>query len=151
MKGEKENEDDDDHDLDDDSGTDVLNDKMKKEKLEKGNSGKAYGKNKDDMSGKEFGQYRATVAKEKMEATDQTFNEKEELLRQGREKVKKAKERVAKQRAEKTADEAVLQEKEEKIRKAEEKLNELDGVIKKGREKMKEKKEQIEQVMKPVE
>ena len=54
--------------------------KEAKEAKEKENKGNAYGRDKGDMTGREFGQYRASMAKEKAEETDRSFREKEEMV-----------------------------------------------------------------------
>ena len=122
--------------------------KQKIKKKEKTNKGNAYGRNKDDMSGKEFGKLRALDAKAKIGRTKDYLNENEEILRRGRKKVEKAKEKVLKESAEKGTNKEDIKQKEEKIKKAEDKLNELEKVITRGKEKVLKKAKEIENVEK---
>ena len=69
----------------------------KSDKSDKQNNGNAYGKNKGDMSGKEFGQNRAAEAKSKEKVKDEAeenLSEAEEKVKEGKEKVKVAKEKA---------------------------------------------------------
>ncbi|CAN0459633.1 unnamed protein product, partial [Ectocarpus fasciculatus] len=61
--------------------SDDLDDDLDKVKENKGN---AHGRDKGDMTGKEFGQFRASQAKERLEASEKTMYEDEETLTRGK-------------------------------------------------------------------
>ena len=124
-------------------------DKIKKEKKENFNNGNAYGKNKNGLTGREFGELRSEEAKNKIKKQEKNLVENEIFVRDGREKIEKIRDRVKKQKEnqEITLEEAI--EKEKKISNAEEKLKELEDRISKGREDLKKRREEFRKVVFP--
>ena len=85
-KNEKSDDDGDNEDFDENHNNSNA-DRSEKVKKEKSNKGNAFGRDKGDMSGKEFGQYRASIAKEKIEESKDALTDKEETLNKGRQKA----------------------------------------------------------------
>ncbi len=98
--------------------------------------GNAFGKNKGNLSGKEFGQQRAEetkiAAQEKKAYAEQKISEQEERIQANEEKIEMAKEKVKKERVdgEISAEEEAI--KYEKIEQAEEKVKKMKDAIAKG-------------------
>ena len=88
----------------------------------KENNGNAYGKNKGDLSGREFGQQRAAEARAKIKKGMDDIEENEERLRGLRDKVDEIKK------------EETDREKLERILKAEEQIKKAEDEAKKAKE-----------------
>jgi len=104
---------------------------------EKDQQGNAYGKDKGDLQGKEFGQERAEQARLNRETKSKELNES---ILQGEQKVKEARERIEVAKAQMEKDkqmgrisEQVFQERKEKISKAEQALSDLEVSLDKAR------------------
>lgn len=109
----------------------------KKDKSDKHNhkkdhpgKGNAYGKNKGDLSGREFGQQRAADAKSKVKKSCKHGDEKVVELEN---RIEKAKDKVEKEKEDGIITAEIAIEKGEKIKKAEQKLKELKDEIEKER------------------
>jgi len=106
--------------------------------IEKDNEGHAYGRNKGDLEGKEFGQARAEQAK--MEQHKKEFElgnsvmEGEAKVKESREKINAAREKLEADRKAKKISESQYKEKKEKIDKAEKAVNDLEMEIQRGKE-----------------
>ncbi|MBN2610384.1 MAG: hypothetical protein JXB00_02405 [Bacteroidales bacterium] len=111
--------------------------KQQTEKVE-GSQGRAYGKDKDGMEGKDFGQTRAEQAKMKQDMKKEELHESvaegEEKVVQARNKIREAKEKLEKDKKEKKISEAEYQAKKEKIDEAENAVNELEQKIQETKE-----------------
>jgi len=106
--------------------SDVDNAKSKKEKS---NNGNAYGKNKGDLSGKEFGQERAASAKLKKA---ESISHGNDVVSSSQVKINEARAKVQQQKSSGEISEKEALEKEVKIKKAESKLAELEEELKKN-------------------
>lgn len=102
--------------------------KIKKERA-KENQGNAYGKNKGDLSGREFGQHRAAEARRKLEAFEQDIKQKEILIIDGRRKVAEARDRLQRAKEGNSISISEVRNREQKINDADEKLTALERVI----------------------
>ena len=98
----------------------------------------AYGKDKGELEGKKFGQSRAEQAR--MEQHKKEFElgtsvvEGEAKVKESREKIAAAKEKMEKDKKEKKISEAEYKEKKEKIEKAEKAVDDLEMQVKKAKE-----------------
>src|SRR4030042_4957620 len=85
--------------------------------------GHAYGRNKGDLSGREFGQQRAEDAKlnkeQKEKELDSSITEGEQKVKEAKEKIEKSKQQLEKDKSEKKITDTEYKEKKEKIEKAE--------------------------------
>ncbi len=99
--------------------------------------GHAYGKNKESMSGREFGKERAEQAKakkeEKKKELDKTIKTNEDKVSDAKDRINKAREKAEKQKADGEITEEQYLEKMEKIKKAEAKMLELEQKVKKNK------------------
>jgi colicin import membrane protein len=106
-------------------------------KAEEKDNGNAYGKNKNDLEGKEFGQSRADQARlnkqQKKQELDSSLVKGNEKVIEAREKIKVAKEKLEKDKKAKKISEAEYKEKKEKIDKAEKAVNDLEDNIQGGK------------------
>ncbi|MBN2274837.1 MAG: hypothetical protein JXK95_10925 [Bacteroidales bacterium] len=107
---------------------------MEKEKEKEGH---AYGKNKGDLKGREYGQSRAEQARmeqhKKETELEHSVSEGEAKVKEGREKVRVAREKLEKDKKEQKLSETEYKEKKEKIDKAEKALDDLEMKVKKGK------------------
>lgn len=106
-------------------------------KQEGDDKGNAYGKNKDELQGKDFGQNRAEQAKMKRqskakELDDSAVNGDSKVI-EGREKIKIAKEKLEKEKTSKKISDADYQKRKEKIDNAEKAVNILEEKVRKAR------------------
>lgn len=105
--------------------------------VEKDQQGNAYGKNKGDLQGKEFGQERAEQARLSQETKSKELNETilqgEEKVKEARERIRVAKEKLEQDKKEGRISDQVFQERKERISKAEQALSELEVSIEKGK------------------
>lgn len=113
--------------------------KADKEKDDNDPAGNAYGQDKGELSGKEFGQQRAETAKTnrdvKKRELDESVAKGEQKVAEAKEKIKAAKDKLEKEKKGKKINDAQYAERKAKIDKAEQKANELDDKIKKSKEK----------------
>jgi colicin import membrane protein len=109
-----------------------------KHDMEKEKQGHAYGKNKGELEGKEFGQSRAEQAKMQQNIKEQELGtsvaEGEAKVIEAREKINAAKEKLEKDKKAKKISDAEYKEKKEKIDKAEQAVNDLEMDVQKGKE-----------------
>ena len=114
------------------------NKKAKKEKKEKSNNGNAFGKDKGELEGKEFGQERASQARmkkeEKKKELDMTVDKNEQKVKDAKEKIKQSKEKLENDKAAGTVTEEEYQDKKEKIEQAEKAVLDLETKINKAKE-----------------
>lgn len=110
-----------------------------KEQKETGVDGKgnAYGKNKNGIEGKEFGQERARQAKlnkeEKSKELDNSMSQGESRIKEGKEKIKKSKEKLEKEKKEGAISDKDYKNQKDKINKAEKGIEDLEEKIEKGK------------------
>ncbi len=106
-------------------------------RVEKDQQGHAYGKDKEDLGGKEFGQQRAEQARLNREVKgkelDETIHQGEVKAKEAREKIERAKEQLERDKKAGKISEQVYQERKEKISKAEQALSDLEYNIEKGK------------------
>ncbi|MBP6977881.1 MAG: hypothetical protein PHD61_03655 [Bacteroidales bacterium] len=99
--------------------------------------GNAYGKNKGDLQGKEFGQQRADQAKLNREVKGKELDDKivqgEAKVKEARDRIERAKEQLERDKKEGKITEQVYQERKEKISKAEQALSDLEFNIDMGK------------------
>ncbi|NGP75007.1 hypothetical protein G3570_00060 [Balneolaceae bacterium YR4-1] len=108
--------------------------------------GNAYGRNKGDMSGREFGQARAAAAKklqEEISALDQKVTEGEEVAEKAREDIRTAEENL--ENAE--GDSTVINRRVERVEKAKEQLSELEVMLENQKEKLSKARSRFEELM----
>ncbi|MBV6441417.1 MAG: hypothetical protein DYG98_03130 [Haliscomenobacteraceae bacterium CHB4] len=114
--------------------------KVKKEKEEKDDKGHAYGKDKGDLSGREFGQQRAAEARSKHQAKKaeaMTSVEKgDATVISARDRIRNAREKLEKDKKAKRINEKQYVERKKKIDDAEQQTNELESKVKKAKTKM---------------
>lgn len=101
------------------------------------NKGKAHGRDKGDLSGKEFGMQRAEEArnkhKEKVVETKKEINKGEDVMSESRDKIVKAREKLEKLKNAGTISKDEISRKEAIIQRAEAKLKELEKDINQGK------------------
>ena len=105
-------------------------DKVKTKEYENKGKGHAYGKNKGDLEGKEFGQQRAEQARNKIESSEQKIKYTEENIQEAEGKIKMARERLEEQYRNNEIGENEYLKRKANLERYEEQLNE----IKKGNE-----------------
>jgi colicin import membrane protein len=142
-KGQKENKDQSKGKKDDADTTAISAEKKVKEEKEKadkekqsestgGGNGKAYGKNKGDLSGRDFGKIRSTEAKSKLKTKldemDTEIAASEKTAEENRKKVADAEAKVEKDKTEKKITEKVYKEKTVILEEAKKKLLKLDSI-----------------------
>lgn len=104
------------------------------EQVIKENEGNAYGRNKGNMSGREFGQYRAEMARNKSEVTLIKLNETENYLINQRERLNNLRRSLEEERSIRNADQTVIEERRIRITRAEEKLSQLNQLLNQSKE-----------------
>lgn len=108
-------------------------DVKKKDTAEGKGAGHAYGKDKGGLIGKEFGQQRASESRLNKETRqkelDQTIFESRKKVDDSKEKIKKAKETLARNNDAKKITREEYLEKKRKIEKAEAKVQEIEATI----------------------
>lgn len=106
----------------------------KPEKADDGNQGNAYGKNKGEMSGREFGQNRAAEARSKNEAkkaeVKKSVDEGDQKVAESRQRIKKAREKLEKDKKAKRVNQKQYEDRKKKIEEAERQTDELESKIK---------------------
>ncbi|MCA1757929.1 MAG: hypothetical protein LC649_10780 [Bacteroidales bacterium] len=116
----------------------------RKERENRGNQGNAYGKNKGDLQGREFGQERARQARMNRENSEKELDElvagSEQKAVEARERIRVKREEIERARRENRISEEEFEENSEKLKEAERVLNELEKKVEKGK-KLKEKKQ----------
>ncbi|BDS12410.1 hypothetical protein [Aureispira anguillae] len=109
----------------------------KKDKVAEKGKGHAYGKNKGDLSGKEFGQARAAEAKLKNETKKKeaktSIQKGEDTVTKAKDKIAAAKEQLEKDFTDKKLTQEEYTAKKDKIALIEEKAAELQEELKKGK------------------
>ena len=107
--------------------------------------GNAYGKNKGDMSGREFGQARAAAAKkleEEIRQLDQKVNNGEQVVRQARTEIQQAEENLENA----DADSTIINRRGERIAKAREQLSELETMLETQKAKLSKARNKLEEM-----
>lgn len=119
-------------------------------KAEAGNKaqgkGNAYGKNKGEMSGREFGQARAAAAKKlqgEIRELDQKVTNGEEVVQKARTEIKQAEENLENTEADST----VINKRQERIAKAKEQLSELEIMLETQKEKLSKARNKLEEMV----
>ncbi|HNS17156.1 MAG TPA: hypothetical protein PKH94_09845 [Bacteroidales bacterium] len=111
--------------------------KQYQHRVEKEPQGNAYGKNKGDLQGKEFGQQRAEEARLNRDVKGKELDEKivqgEAKAKEARERIERAKAQLEKDKKEGKITEQIYQERKERISKAEQALSNLEFSIQKGK------------------
>ena len=108
----------------------------------KANNGKAYGKNKGELEGKEFGQERAAMSKKKLYEAYNDTRAAEATIEESSVKIKMARERLEANKSTMSADE--LASKEAKITAAEKELKDARQALENQRKVIKEKHESLD-------
>ncbi len=115
---------------------------VKGKEIEKDQQGHAYGKNKGELEGREFGQARAEQARMEQHKKEYELGasvmESEAKVKESREKIAAAKEKLENDKKAKKISDVEYKEKKEKIDKAERAVDNLEMQVKKAKE-MKEK------------
>lgn len=106
------------------------------------NNGKAYGKNKGELEGKEFGQERAALSKKKLYEAYNETRAAEATIEESSVRIKMARERLEANKSTMTADE--LASKEAKISTAEKELKDARQALENQRKLIKEKHESLD-------
>lgn len=133
------------------SKADTVDRKAKGNQQKKGNQdkakeqkqGNAYGKNKGDMTGREFGQARAAAAK-KLKGSIDSLDQKIDSAEVVAEKAEKEIERAEEKLEEEELDEEEKREKRQRIEKARQQLFELKEMIKKEKAGLQNAREKLE-------
>ena len=107
---------------------------------------KAYGKDKDGLEGREFGQARANEAKNMVNNELEVIRDKELLVERGRQRIQTARSRADEAYRNKEITEEEYEDRNEKIKTAEERLIQLQGTIKRGKEDMNEQKRRLSNI-----
>jgi len=126
MKAMKDHSDDGGHMNDDHGGKE----KMKK----KSNNGNAYGKNKDGLKGREFGQARAAEAREQIKTHEMEIKKSEAKIINGRNRLLTIVKRFEKSRAANEITEEEYALRKQKIANAEDKLRKAEKSLERNRE-----------------
>ncbi|TXE07373.1 hypothetical protein ES711_11440 [Gelidibacter salicanalis] len=120
------------------------------EQSHNGAQGHAYGKNKEGLEGKEFGQQRAYDAKRTAQArkmyADQIIKGHVAKIRDNEERLKVAKERVEKQRKDGQISAKIEKEKMEKIKQAEDKIKKMKDLVEKNKKEVKDLEKQLDKL-----
>ncbi|WP_104736061.1 hypothetical protein [Hanstruepera ponticola] len=106
------------------------------------NNGKAYGKNKGELEGKEFGQERAALSKKKLYEAYNETRAAEATIEESSVRIKMARERLEANKSTMTADELAI--KEAKISTAEKELKDARQALENQRKLIKEKHESLD-------
>jgi colicin import membrane protein len=122
------------------AGEDDSSDTSKIKKEFKG-QGHAYGRNKGDLKGRDFGKLRSTEARAKIKADIETkekeVHEKDSIVSENNRKVNEAEARNEKAKADKKVSEKVYQEKKLRIEEARRKVKGLEEDVAARKEKLK--------------
>jgi colicin import membrane protein len=139
-KEDKEEKDDDDSDetsaekkvKEEKEKADKEKDKDKDSRGDGQGKGHAYGKNKGELSGRDFGKVRSTEAKNKLKAKldemDTEIATNEKTAEENRKKVAEAEAKVEKEKAEKKVTEKTYKDKIRTIAEAKKKVSKLDSI-----------------------
>jgi colicin import membrane protein len=104
---------------------------------DKTNNGNAYGKNKGELSGREFGQARAASARlnneEKQEKLNKVVTEGDEKVTEARGRVARALEELERNRKARTISDAEYNEKKARITRAEQAIQVLEEKVREGK------------------
>ena len=111
-----------------------IREKMEAYKAEKGNNGNAYGKNKGDLEGRDFGQARSAEAKEKIQATYIEIKEENNRIEKSAILIKQASERLQLAIDKNEISESEANTKRAKIDKARKELAEAETALKRKRD-----------------
>jgi colicin import membrane protein len=113
------------------------NNNRDKDKVAQDNEGNAYGKNKGDLSGREFGQQRAAQARltseQRRERLENSVEEGDKKVKDARTKIAKAREALEKDRSDKKLTDVQYAEKKARIERAERAVQVLEEKINEGR------------------
>ena len=126
----------------------AIKEKSKKQKEEHPGEGAAYGKNKGELSGREFGQWRSEEARAKVrtkvEEVEVQVTKSEAVLKESRTRLEAAKFELArKEKAGGFSSEQELMKRKEKIQAAEEKVKQLEAAIEKEKTVLRQMKDEI--------
>lgn len=110
--------------------------------------GNAYGRNKGDLTGREFGKLRSTEAKSKvktkLDEMDREITAKEKSADDNRKKVEEADARVEKEKKDKKLTEKQYKEKKARIALAGKKVDQMDSITTVKREEWRKMKAEVE-------
>ncbi len=112
----------------------------------KKNKGNAYGKNKEDLTGREFGLTRAEDAKNKLKTKQAELTRNKAIVSSGRSKIIASRKRIAEEKEKGEITEAQYLEKTEKIAKIEEWLNKFEATINAGEKKYNDQKVKLSKI-----
>lgn len=108
--------------------------KIEAYKAEKNSHGNAFGKNKEGLEGKEFGENRAIEAKEKINQAYLEVEESNARIEIASSRIKAAEEELYKAEKNKTLSEDEIAIRKEKLAKAKKELHETEVALKKQKE-----------------
>jgi hypothetical protein len=127
----------------DSAGKDIREQNVRRERESSGNQGNAYGRNKGDLQGREFGQERARQARMNRETVEEELDEvitaNEQKAAEARERIRVKREEIERERRENRLSEEEFTENQKKLEEAEKVLTELEEKVQKGKQ-LKEKK-----------
>jgi colicin import membrane protein len=116
-------------------GSDAKEDLKKAKKIKKGqpdskeNQGNAYGRNKGDLEGREFGQARAADARAKVDQYNNRLTERRQIVILGKRKIEGARIRLAAQKKNNTLTSEEIAEREARIVVFESRLNAFEAAL----------------------
>ncbi|SDB25902.1 hypothetical protein SAMN03097699_0352 [Flavobacteriaceae bacterium MAR_2010_188] len=113
---------------------------------ENSNNGNAYGKDKGNMSGREFGQARAADARNKIDSYEQNYDDRQLFIKKSQDRIQKAKNRLAEDTSSGKYSAEEITERQRKIEFAEQRMDELKQSIIDGRTRLKTQKEQLARI-----
>ncbi|GAA4300395.1 hypothetical protein [Nibribacter koreensis] len=125
-----------------DNGNNAVNSKNQNQNrdnngIDQDNQGNAYGKNKGDLSGREFGQQRAAQARltgeQRRERLDNSVEQGDKKVREARTKIAQAREALERDRSGKKLTDAQYNEKKARIERAERAVQVLEAKVTEGR------------------
>jgi chromosome segregation ATPase len=108
----------------------------RQDRVSKDNQGHAYGRDKGDMTGREFGQHRAEMARNKAKHTRDRLRETEELITLHRERLSTLKRSLDEEGQRPNANRQDIEERETRIRRAELRLSQLEESLAESRERL---------------
>jgi colicin import membrane protein len=119
----------------------------KQDKLSKDNQGHAYGKDKGNMSGREFGQHRAEMARNKANYARTRLQETENVLIFQKERLRTLERTVEEDARKPNADRNLIEERKMRIRQAEERLSKLEVALNESKERLRRAERSLEAVI----
>lgn len=115
----------------DDDGPHTHAAEKKGQGMDKDNQGKghAYGKHKDGLEGREFGQYRASQAREQLNGFEKSYKARQEQVKNAEMRIERAKNRLAELENSKQLNDEAMAIYRFKITRAEKRLNDLKFLL----------------------